>query len=95
MCGPGPQIAFRDGVRGLFDIPGYHEAIGELFGRPLPFHNWSYPLIVLPLFWPLAQLPYFRGAGRLDARAVCAVRLGRAGRGRARSAGCRRCCCWP
>lgn len=55
----GSQIAFRDGVAALFDLKGYHAAIGELFGRPLPFHNWSYPLQVLPLFWPLAQLPYF------------------------------------
>jgi hypothetical protein len=30
-----------------------------LFGRPLPFHNWSYPLFTLPVFWLLAQLPYF------------------------------------
>jgi hypothetical protein len=55
----GPTIAFRDGVTALFDLKGYHQAIGELFGRPLPFHNWSYPLSVLPIFWPLAQLPYF------------------------------------
>lgn len=25
----------------------------------MPFHNWGYPLFVLPAFWPLAQLPYF------------------------------------
>lgn len=55
----GPRIAFRDGASALFDLRGYHEAIGEQFGRALPFHNWSYPLTALPLFWPLAQLPYF------------------------------------
>ena len=43
----------------LFDLRGYHEAIGRLFGTPLPFHNWGYPLFTLPAFWPLAQLPYF------------------------------------
>ena len=45
--------------RALFDLRGYHEAIGRLFGTPLPFHNWGYPLFTLPAFWPLAQLPYF------------------------------------
>jgi hypothetical protein len=55
----GPQVAFGDKVSALFDLRGYHEAIGRLFGTPLPFHNWGYPLFTLPAFWPLAQLPYF------------------------------------
>jgi Glycosyltransferase family 87 len=54
----GPQVAFGDKVSALFDLRGYHEAIGRLFGTPLPFHNWGYPLFTLPAFWPLAQLPY-------------------------------------
>jgi hypothetical protein len=55
----GPQVAFGDKVSALFDLRGYHEAIGRLFGTPLEFHNWGYPLFTLPAFWPLAQLPYF------------------------------------
>lgn len=55
----GPQVAFGDKVSALFDLRGYHEAIGRLFGTPLPFHNWGYPLFTLPVFWSLAQLPYF------------------------------------
>ncbi len=55
----GPQVAFGDGVAKLFDLLGYHEAVGALYGRPLPFYNWGYPLFTLPAFWPLAQLPYF------------------------------------
>lgn len=55
----GPQVAFGDKVATLFDIKAYHQAIGTLFGQPLPFHNWGYPLFTLPAFWPLAQLPYF------------------------------------
>ena len=55
----GPQVAFGNKVSALFDLRGYHEAIGRLFGTPLPFHNWGYPLFTLPAFWPLAQLPYF------------------------------------
>jgi hypothetical protein len=55
----GPQIAFGDNVSALFNLRGYHEVIGRLFGTPLPFHNWGYPLFTLPAFWPLAQLPYF------------------------------------
>lgn len=54
-----PQLAFEGRIETLFDMNGYHEAIGALFGHRLPFHNWSYPLFTLPLFWPLAQLPYF------------------------------------
>jgi Glycosyltransferase family 87 len=53
-----PQLAFEGRLETLFDMRGYHEAIGTLFGHELPFHNWSYPLFALPLFWPLAQLPY-------------------------------------
>jgi alpha-1,2-mannosyltransferase len=55
----GPQVAFGDKVATLFDLRAYHDAIGTLFGRPLPFHNWGYPLFTLLAFWPLAQLPYF------------------------------------
>jgi hypothetical protein len=55
----GPQLAFGGQLDTLFDLQGYHAAIGELFGHPLPFHNWGYPLFTLPAFWPLAQLPYF------------------------------------
>lgn len=54
-----PQLAFEGHIKTLFDMQGYHEAIGALFGHRLPFHNWSYPLFTLPLFWPLTQLPYF------------------------------------
>ena len=54
-----PQVAFRGKIETLFDVHAYHEAIGALFGRPLPFHNWSYPPYSLFAFWPLAQLPYF------------------------------------
>ena len=52
-------MAFRGKIETLFDVHAYHEAIGALFGRPLPFHNWSYPPYSLFAFWPLAQLPYF------------------------------------
>jgi hypothetical protein len=55
----GPQLAFGGELAVLFDLDGYHAAIGRLFGHPLPFHNWGYPLFTLPAFWPLAQLPYF------------------------------------
>jgi len=55
----GPRLAFGGRLMTLFDLSGYHTAIGELFGHKLPFHNWGYPLFVLPAFWPLAQLPYF------------------------------------
>lgn len=53
-----PQLAFSGRVAQLFDLPAYHAAIGNLFGKPLPFHNWSYPPFVLPAFWPFAQLSY-------------------------------------
>src|SRR5262249_24557256 len=55
----GPQLAFGGGLAPLFDLAGSHAAIGALFGHPLPFHNWGYPMFTLPAFWPLAQLPYF------------------------------------
>lgn len=55
----GPQLAFSGRLDTLFDLQAYHNAISALFGQPLPFHNWGYPLFTLPLFWPLAQLPYF------------------------------------
>src|SRR5207237_7780874 len=55
----GPQLAFGGKLATLFDLRAYHAAIGELFGQPLRFHNWGYPLFTLPAFWPLAQLPYF------------------------------------
>ena len=55
----GPQLAFGGQLATLFDLHAYHAAIGELFGQPLPFHNWGYPPFTLLAFWPLAQLPYF------------------------------------
>ena len=55
----GPQLAFSGRLGLLFDFDAYPAAISELFGAPLPWHNWSYPLFSLLLFWPLAQLPYF------------------------------------
>ncbi|HEX8166875.1 MAG TPA: glycosyltransferase family 87 protein [Beijerinckiaceae bacterium] len=54
-----PQLAFSGRLATLFDLDGYARAIGELFGAPLPFHNWSYPPFALLLFRPLSQLPYF------------------------------------
>jgi hypothetical protein len=55
----GPQLAFGGKLATLFDFHAYRLAISDLFGRPLPFHSWVYPLYALPLFWPLGQLPYF------------------------------------
>jgi len=55
----GPQLAFSGRLGLLFDFDAYQAAISELFGAPLPWHAWSYPLFCLFLFWPLAQLPYF------------------------------------
>jgi hypothetical protein len=55
----GPQLAFDGRLATLFDLGAYHQAIGELFGHPIPFHNWGYPPFTLVAFWPLAQLPYF------------------------------------
>jgi Glycosyltransferase family 87 len=55
----GPQLAFGGRLATLFDLEGYHAALGGLFGQSVPPHNWGYPLFTLPVFWPLAQLPYF------------------------------------
>ncbi len=55
----GPQLAFGNKLAVLFDLEAYPEAISALFGQPLPFHNWGYPLFTLLTFWPLAKLPYF------------------------------------
>ncbi|MBY0298365.1 MAG: DUF2029 domain-containing protein [Methylobacterium sp.] len=55
----GPRLAFSDRLATLFDLDGYHAAIGTEFGAPLPFHNWGYPPFTLLMFWPLGQLPYF------------------------------------
>jgi hypothetical protein len=54
-----PRLAFSGRLATLFDLDGYAEAIGTLFGAPLPFHNWSYPPFALLLFRPLSQLSYF------------------------------------
>jgi hypothetical protein len=54
-----PQLAFSGRLSTLFDLDDYAEAIGTLFGAPLPFHNWGYPPFTLLMFWPFAQLPYF------------------------------------
>lgn len=55
----GPQLAFDGRFAILFDLDAYHQAIGELFGHPIPFHNWGYPPFTLIAYWPFAQLPYF------------------------------------
>ncbi len=55
----GPQLAFSGRLSVLFDFDAYHAAISALFGAPLPFHSWSYPLFALFIYWPFAQLPYF------------------------------------
>ncbi len=55
----GPKLAFSGRLATLFDLDGYVTAIGEMFGRPIPFMNWGYPPFTLIAFWPLAQLPYF------------------------------------
>jgi hypothetical protein len=54
-----PQLAFGGHLSTLFDLTGFHAAVGAMFGHPLPFTTWSYPLYTLPAFWLLAQLPYF------------------------------------
>ncbi|HEX8666493.1 MAG TPA: glycosyltransferase family 87 protein [Beijerinckiaceae bacterium] len=54
-----PQLAFSGRLSTLFDLDGYADAIGALFGASLPFHNWGYPPFTLLMFWPFAQLPYF------------------------------------
>ena len=55
----GPQLAFGGQLAALFDFDAYRLAISDLFGQPLPFHSWVYPLYELPLFWTLGQIPYF------------------------------------
>lgn len=55
----GPRLAFGGEMATLFDLTAYAEAIGRVFGTPLPFHNWGYPPFSLLLLWPFAQLPYF------------------------------------
>ena len=55
----GPQLAFGGKLAILFDLEAYPDALSRLFGEPLPFHNWGYPMFTLLAFWPLAQLPYF------------------------------------
>lgn len=54
----GPQLAFDGRLMTLFDLRAYHAAIGELFGAPLPFHNWGYPSFTLLWFAPLSAMPY-------------------------------------
>jgi len=68
----GPQVAFRGKVETVFDIRLYHEVIAALFGRFLPYHNWSYPPYTLFAFWPLTQLP-FSGRWRSQPLAPFAV----------------------
>lgn len=55
----GPQLAFSGKLWTLFDPQAFWDELNRLFGQPIPFHNWGYPLFTLALFWPLAQLPYF------------------------------------
>lgn len=57
----GPQVAFHDGAAALYDQKGYMAKAAALFGKPLLFHNFSYPPSAIVLFWPFAQLPYFVG----------------------------------
>ncbi|WP_407529085.1 glycosyltransferase family 87 protein [Methylobacterium oryzisoli] len=54
----GPRLAFSGRLATLFDLSGYHAALGQEFGTPLPFHNWGYPPFTLILLRPLALLPY-------------------------------------
>lgn len=55
----GPRIAFGAHPEWLLDLSAYHSEIGRLFGAPLEFHNWSYPLNALVWYWPFSLLPYF------------------------------------
>lgn len=54
----GPKLVAEGKLLTLFDLDAYHAAISRIYGQPLPFHNWGYPLFTMPLFWPFAQLPY-------------------------------------
>ena len=42
----------------IFDHETYHRLQEQLFGRELPFHNWSYPPLMLLIAVPVAWLPY-------------------------------------
>ena len=55
----GPQLAFSGRGQLLFDFEAYHVAIGELFGQPLPFHNWGAAPFMLILLRPFSLPPYF------------------------------------
>lgn len=55
----GPQLAFSGRLSVLFNPLEYHQALKDLFDPSIAFHNWGYPLFMLPALWPLAQLPYF------------------------------------
>jgi len=55
----GPHLAAEGNLLTLFDLNAYHAAISRIYGHPLPFHNWGYPLFTMPFFWLFAQLPYF------------------------------------
>ncbi len=55
----GPRIAFGPHPEHLLDLQAYHAEISRLFGHPLEFHNWSYPLNALLWCWPFSLLPYF------------------------------------
>lgn len=59
----GPQLAFAGRWPVLTDFHAYHEAISELFGQRIPFHNWGAPPFMLILLWPFAQAPYFIALG--------------------------------
>lgn len=52
----GVQVALAE-PSALFDKARYTAWLGHIHGAPVPPHNWSYPLHVLPLLWPLAQMP--------------------------------------
>lgn len=54
-----PRLAFGGRVDEIYDRSAYVRAIGELFGAPLPFHNWSYPPSALVALAPFSALPYF------------------------------------
>ena len=54
----GPQIAFGHGLETLFDPKAYYAALKQVYGVDIAYHNWGYPLFVLPLYWLFAQMPY-------------------------------------
>jgi hypothetical protein len=53
-----PQIVDRFSVMTLSDLTGYHRAQSEVFGVPMRFHNWSYPIDMLFFAYPFSWLPY-------------------------------------